>query len=141
MVLMRQLFLFCLLAFGQVVSAQSGIQSVRTNMKLQETSWNNGDIDGFMQHYWKSDSLKFIGKNGVTYGWQQTLENYKKSYPDKQTMGILKFTIIESTQLSKDAIYVIGKWELQREEPVSGHFTLLWKKINNHWVIVSDHTS
>jgi len=138
---MRQLFLFCLLAFGQVVSAQSGIQSVRTNMKLQETSWNNGDIDGFMQHYWKSDSLKFIGKNGVTYGWQQTLENYKKSYPDKQTMGILKFTIIESTQLSKDAIYVIGKWELQREEPVSGHFTLLWKKINNHWVIVSDHTS
>jgi len=121
--------------------AQNAVGQVLSNMHEQESSWNKGDIPGFMQHYWKSDSLKFIGSKGLTYGWQKTLDNYLRSYPDKSAMGILKFTIIESTQLSPDAIYVIGKWELQKEKPASGHFTLMWRKIGGHWVIVSDHTS
>jgi ketosteroid isomerase-like protein len=123
------------------VSGQSNIKKILENMNAQQTAWNNGDIDGFMIYYWKSDSLKFIGKKGITYGWQSTIENYKRSYPDKASMGILKFTILEATPLSDDAVYVIGKWELQKEKPVSGHFTLLWRKINDQWVIVSDHTS
>src|SRR5690606_40403736 len=55
-------------------------------MSQQEQDWNNGDIDAFMKGYWRSDSLMFVGKNGIKYGWQTTLENYKKSYPDKSTM-------------------------------------------------------
>jgi ketosteroid isomerase-like protein len=110
-------------------------------MSTQQSAWNRGDIPGFMQHYWQSDSLKFIGSRGVTYGWQKTLDNYRKSYPDKAAMGVLKFTIIEATQLAPDAVYVIGKWELAKEKPASGHFTLMWRKIANEWVIVSDHTS
>ena len=117
------------------------ITIVKNNMNLQEESWNRGDITGFMTYYWNNDSLKFIGSKGITYGWKKTLDNYIKSYPDKAAMGILKFTIIEASQLSKSNIYVIGKWELTKEKPVGGYFTLLWKKINNQWVIVSDHTS
>ena len=56
-------------------------------------------------------------------------------------MGTLNFTIIEATALSEKAIYVIGKWELKKEKPVGGYFTLLWKNINKKWVIVADHTS
>lgn len=110
-------------------------------MSKQETSWNAGDVRGFMDYYWQSDSLKFIGSKGITYGWQKTLDNYIKGYPDKTAMGILKFTIIEASQLSNTSIYIIGKWELQKEKPAGGHFTLLWKKINGQWVIVTDHTS
>lgn len=120
---------------------QKDITTVLKNMKAQEVSWNSGNIKGFMEHYWKSDSLKFIGSKGVTHGWQKTLDNYLKSYPNKEIMGTLKFSIIESTQLSKESIYIIGKWELQKEKPTGGHFTLLWKKINGSWVIVTDHTS
>lgn len=134
------LFFACsnLCSFAQT---NSDIQTVLSSMNAQEQSWNKGDIPAFMQHYWKSDSLKFIGGKGITYGWQKTLDNYLKSYPDKVKMGILKFTIIETTQLSETSIYVIGKWELEKEKPAGGHFTLLWKKINGAWVIVSDHTS
>lgn len=114
---------------------------VQHNMKIQEDAWNKGDIPGFMDYYWKNDSLKFIGSKGITYGWQKTLDNYLKGYPNKEAMGQLKFTILENTQLSNASIYVIGKWELSKEKPVGGHFTLLWKKINGKWVIVSDHTS
>ena len=67
---------------------------IKKVMSEQENAWNNGDLDGFMQGYWKNDQLKFISKNGVTYGWQNIYNNYKKSYPNKETMGTLTFDII-----------------------------------------------
>ena len=121
--------------------AQKQVAKVLSLMKIQEAAWNNGNVTEFMTYYWKSDSLKFIGSKGITYGWQKTLNNYLKSYPTKEAMGLLKFTILEASQLSKNSIYIIGKWELSKEKPVGGHFTLLWKKIKGDWVIVADHTS
>lgn len=113
-------------------------------MQVQQKSWNEGDLEGFMATYWRSDSLMFIGKKGITKGWQQTLDNYKKSYPDKATMGQLNFDILSIDMVSKDAAYVIGRWHLTRDADkgnLEGHFTLLFKKINNRWFIVSDHSS
>lgn len=132
--------LFCGLSlFAQKQSKD--VNQVLINMKAQEESWNKGDVRGFMNYYWNSDSLKFIGSKGITYGWQKTLDNYIKGYPNKEAMGILTFTILDATQLSETSIYVIGKWELKKEKPSGGHFTLLWKNINGKWVIVADHTS
>jgi ketosteroid isomerase-like protein len=125
--------------FSQVI--QPDVKYVVENMKTQELAWNNADIAGFMKFYWKSDSLKFIGSKGITFGWQKTYDNYVKGYPNKEAMGILTFTIKEASQLSETSIYVIGRWELEKEKPVGGYFTLLWRKINNQWVIVADHTS
>jgi hypothetical protein len=137
---MKTLTLFFCFFFSFAYS-QKAVQRVLQNMKEQESSWNKGDIKGFMLHYWKSDSLKFIGSKGITYGWQKTLDNYLKGYPTKEAMGILKFSVVEATQLSRKSVYVIGKWELQKDKPAGGYFTLLWKKVNARWVIVSDHTS
>lgn len=117
------------------------IQIVLENIKAQEDLWNKGSIPGFMEYYLKSDSLMFIGKSGITYGWQKTLANYVKRYPNKNTMGYLKFEIIATKQLSSESIYLVGKWHIEREIPTGGYFTLLWKKINNKWFIVCDHTS
>jgi len=129
----------CMYSFAQI--EKGDVKTVSNNMKAQVLAWNKADIKGFMDHYWNSDSLMFIGSKGVTYGWQKTYDNYVKNYPNKEAMGILKFTIIKTEQLSKTSVYIIGKWELEKEKPAGGHFTLLWKKINNKWVIVSDHTS
>src|SRR6478752_3051093 len=81
-------------------------QQIMQVLSVQQTSWNNGDLDGFMAGYWKSDSLMFIGKRGVTKGWQPTLDNYKKSYPDKASMGTLQFDIISVELTSKTTAYV-----------------------------------
>lgn len=142
---MRQaVFIFfticCLCSFAQK-DLKGDLKTVSNIMKAQQLAWNNGDIRGFMSFYWNNDSLKFIGSKGLSYGWQKTLDNYIKSYPDKTAMGILKFTILSTEKLSKTSIYVIGKWGLDKEKPSGGHFTLLWKKIDNKWVIVADHTS
>ncbi len=134
--------IICLLV-GAAAFAQSKQETeIRTILTTQSTAWNRGDIEGFMQTYWKSDSLMFIGKNGVTRGWQQTLDNYKKSYPDKSAMGQLSFDIIKVKKLSGKYFYVVGKWMLKRSiGDLSGHFDLLLKKINRKWVIISDHSS
>ena len=137
------LLLICLVSGINAISQKSStdVLKVMENMRTQENSWNKGDVRGFMDYYWNSDSLKFIGSKGITYGWQKTLDNYIKGYPNKDAMGILTFTIKEATQLSETSIYVIGQWELKKEKPSGGYFTLLWKKIKGQWVIVSDHTS
>lgn len=112
-------------------------------LQEQTENWNKGKMEKFMEGYWQSDSLKFIGKNGITYGWQQTLENYKTRYPDKESRGTLRFQILTVDFISKDAAFVIGKFFLTRPKKgdANGHFTLLWRKIKGEWLIVADHSS
>ena len=111
-------------------------------INIQKNAWNSGDLNQFMQTYWQNDSLMFIGKSGVTYGWQNTLNSYKKGYPDTAAMGKLNFDILHVKKLSPLYFSVVGKWFLTRSiGNVGGHFTLLFKKIKGKWLIVSDHSS
>jgi hypothetical protein len=108
----------------------------------QASDWNRGDVDAFMKGYWENDSLMFVGKTGVTYGWQNTLNNYKKGYPDTAAMGKLSFDFIKVKRLSKKYYFVVGKWSLKRSiGDISGHYNLLLEKINGQWVIIADHSS
>jgi ketosteroid isomerase-like protein len=117
-------------------------QAVRKILSDQLKGWNNGDIESFMKGYWNSDSLVFIGKNGVKYGYKTTLENYKKNYPDTSAMGKLSFNLVEVKRLSATYFSVIGRWHLQRTiGDVEGYFTLLIKQIKGKWMIVMDHSS
>jgi ketosteroid isomerase-like protein len=124
-------------------NAQSADEKIiHSLIEEQRLLWNKGDIPGFMETYWQNDSLMFIGKTGVTYGWQNTLENYKKGYPDTAAMGKLTFDILQVKKLSDEYFFVVGKWHLTRSiGNVQGHFSLLFRKVNRTWVIVADHSS
>jgi len=132
-------FAFMLMSFASNAQDKQAIINV---MHIQQSAWNRGDIDGFMKGYWKSDSLLFVGRSAPTHGWQATLNNYKKSYPDKAAMGILSFDIIKVELLDATNAFVLGGWHLKRDkdEP-GGYFTLWFRKINGEWKIVVDHTS
>ncbi len=122
--------------------ASPDVLAIEKVLATQAIAWNEGNIEKFMEGYWNSDSLSFVGKNGVTKGWKATLERYKKTYPDKASMGNLVFTLISKEKLGPENYLIIGKWDLQREkDSVGGHFSLVWKKIKGHWYIISDHTS
>ena len=141
------LLLFCFLIYSNCdLKAQSKFdknkEQVKKALLAQQDAWNNGDIDAFMEGYWKSEQLQFIGGSGPTFGWQQTLDGYKKRYPDRAAMGTLKFDILQIDQRSSKVISLIGKFTLTREkDQPSGHFLLLWKKIKGKWLIVADCTS
>ena len=135
--------LTCMLLVNVISFAQDKDEmSIRGVMQEQTTAWNKGDLTSFMKTYWNSDSLMFIGRNGVTYGWQKTLANYKKNYPDTTAMGKLRFELVDVKRLSEVYFFVIGKWFLARSiGNLNGVFTLLFRSNNGKWVIVGDHSS
>lgn len=116
--------------------------TIRQILDEQTKAWNKGDIESFMKGYWENDSLMFIGKSGVTYGWTNTLNNYKKGYPDTAAMGKLTFNILVVKRLSPEYYHIVGKWHLTRSiGDLNGHYTLLFRKIKGKWVIIADHSS
>ena len=131
------------LVFSGSTFAQSRSEAaIRQVMDDQAAAWNRGDIDGFMTGYWRSDKLTFVSGTDVTRGWQPTLDRYKKSYDTRAKMGVLTFSDLEITILSKDAAVVLGSWSLAREKDnPHGKFTLNFRKFKEGWRIVMDHTS
>lgn len=145
----RSAFLLILgLSFSLFLPAQKRLKSTDETailrvLEKQQEQWNDGSLEGFMQGYWKSDSLKFIGSRGLSYGWDQTLENYQKGYPDRQAMGQLTFEVLSLEAIGKKHALMVGKWALERQgmDNLEGHFTLTWKKFGKDWLIIADHSS
>jgi len=108
-------------------------------MKLQEKAWSANDLEGFMKGYWKNDSLKFFGSSGLTRGWQQTLDNYKKGYPTKEHSGTLNFKIRDISKIDNGSYWVMGEYFLKRSVgDANGVFLIIFKKIDGEWKIVAD---
>ena len=143
------LITFLLIFLGaSVVFAQNtkrdekAASEIRKVMDAQVAAWNTGDIDGFMQGYWKSPKLLFVSGANVTRGWQPTIERYKKNYDSRAKMGTLAFTDLEVNVLSRDSAAVLGNWALAREKDnPKGKFTLIFRKFKDGWKIIHDHTS
>jgi len=115
--------------------------AIKAVMSMQEKAWSAGNLEQFMTGYVNDESLTFIGSRGLSYGWETTLSNYKKGYPDKAAMGKLSFDVLELKSLSPEFCYMIGKFYLKREaEDLSGYFTLLWQKIEGEWKVIADQT-
>lgn len=111
-------------------------------LEEQTAAWNRGDVEAFMQGYWNSPQMTFVSGDTVTKGWQPTLERYKKNYDSKAKMGVLTFSGLEINIISKDTATVLGSWSLQREKDnPKGKFTLIFRKFNDGWKVVHDHTS
>lgn len=128
------------------IEASFSADSVRIleRMAAQEKAWSTGDLDGFMEPYWKSDSLLFVGSRGPSWGWQVTLDNYRKSYPSAEVMGVLNFTVENLEPAGSHHALMLGAWHLSRGEgleDLSGWFSLVWERRQGDWVIIRDHSS
>ena len=149
---MRSLVYFVALGVIFFAQAASSAQSnkldgtseaaIRAVLNVQRDAWNRGDIEGYMDGYDRSPDTVFVSGDRINRGWQMVLDRYKKSYDSREKMGVLTFSDIEITMLSKDAAVVLGRWRLKRasDEP-HGTFTLLFRKTKAGWKIVHDHTS
>jgi ketosteroid isomerase-like protein len=141
---MKQILIITFLAIITLNAAAQNkdVQTIKSILNAQTKQWNAGNLEAFMTGYWQNDSLLFIGNTGPKYGYNTTLENYKKSYPDTAHMGKLSFDIVSVKMLSPAYYFVVGKWFLKRSVGhVGGMYTLLFRKINGKWLIVVDHSS
>jgi len=140
---MKQLFFLitmCVVVFSCTSNNTNEDKDVIISiLKTQEKAWSDNDIDTFMQGYWKSDSLKFYGAAGLKYGWQTTLDSYKKRYPTKEHTGTLNFKINDISQINSESYFVIDEYHLTRNVgDTNGVFMIIFKKINGEWKIIAD---
>ena len=118
------------------------VNAIKKILTTQQEYWNNGDIDGFMEGYWNSEELIFTSLNHKpAFGWENTLERYKNSYPTKASMGEFRFDILDLKLISDKTAILKGKWELIREKDhPNGLFWLDLKKFDESWLITKDST-
>jgi ketosteroid isomerase-like protein len=117
--------------------------AIQTVLDSQLAHWNRGDIPGFMEGYWKSDSMYFITSKGFRAGHRATLEAYQKSYPDRAAMGTLRFNIHRIAPLDShgELSIVHGDWEIGGSQKANkGPFSLIFKRLPEGWRIITDHT-
>jgi uncharacterized protein (TIGR02246 family) len=116
--------------------------AVRAVLDAQVAAWNRGDLDGFMDGYWRSPSTVFISGDNIRRGWQTVLDHYRKSYDSREKMGTLSFLEIEIKPLGPDSAVAFGRWQLVRaSDKPHGRFTLLFRRTREGWRIIHDHTS
>jgi len=135
------LLLFSLLLFTSfnTTTVNEDEVAIKKVMSDQQMAWNNYDLEGFMQGYWKSEELKFYGNNGVTYGWDNTLARYKTAYPSKEHTGTLKFVLNDISKIDNVSYYVMGEYHLERSVGnADGIFMIIFKKIDGQWKIIAD---
>jgi len=121
------------------------IQKVENEIKdilnKQKVSWNEENIEGFMDYYWNSEKFTFQSGKERLHGWDALLLRYKESYSGKK-WGKLDFTDLEIKVLSNDIAYVLGEWKLLYEDASEeGLFTIILLRMPEGWRIVHDHTS
>src|SRR5205085_11652648 len=131
--------LFASISVSAAVNATNEIQNL---LHAQQEAWNRGDLDEFMNGYWRSDQTVFVSGDGVTRGWQKVLDRYKRKNSDRTKMGRLNFFDLEITPLSDESAVVLGRWKLERrKDQPHGRFTLIFRRFPDGWKIVHDHTS
>lgn len=114
------------------------LQSIVQN---QAAAWNQGNIPLFMSAYWKDDRMTFSAGGTTQRGWQNTLERYLSRYPTPKEMGKLTFSQLETVPLATDSALMLGRWNLEKDKPAEGNFTLVWRKMPEGWRIIHDHSS
>jgi len=146
---MKNLLLTLTIVLG-IYTSHAQVDSLSTEDKSsilkalddQQSAWNQGDIPKFMKSYWKSEELVFNGSSGPIFGWENTKQRYLKGYPDTTSMGKLTFKVIKLQLIANGVAQMIGAFHLQRSiGDLNGYFTLNWKKFDQAWLIISDHTS
>lgn len=116
--------------------------AIRAVLEAQRVAWNNGDVDGYMDGYERSEETVLVSGDNVIRGWQTVHDRYKNNYNTRGKMGTLTFSDLEITLLGNDAAVVLGRWHLKRanDEP-HGRFTLVFRRTKEGWKIIHDHTS
>ncbi|NMH87221.1 YybH family protein [Flavivirga algicola] len=141
----KLVLLICLVSIFNGYSQTSEEQDKKAILKVlkkQRLAWSDNNIEEFMEGYWKSDSLKFYGSNGITHGWENTLDRYKRAYPTEDHTGKLNYRINTVTKIAEGAYYVLGEYHLKREVGnADGIFMIIFKKIDGKWKIIADTSS
>lgn len=110
-------------------------------LSAQVAAWNEGNLQAFMETYWKDADLKFVSGTAITKGWSPTMKRYRERYADPSGLGQLAMEKTDVEMVTDDVAIVTGRFNhVKNETSSSGVFTLVMKRVAGVWRIVHDHT-
>lgn len=118
-------------------------QTIRDlTLKLQ-TDWNGGDMDAYLDTYWKSAEMSLMFGNKSVRGWQALAELFRSSWATEEAMGDFTASDIVISLLSSDTVIASGAFtHVFPDETIEGSFTHVWKQFEDgQWRIAHEHTS
>ena len=129
---------------GQTERKDPAKTEIEQVLHTQQEAWNRGDLEAFMQGYWKSPELTFFAGGKENHGWQAALDRYKAAYASSgHEMGKLEFAGLRIEMLGPDAAFVRGEYHLTMSDGKTPHglFTLIFRMFPDGWKIVHDHSA
>jgi ketosteroid isomerase-like protein len=117
-------------------------RAVRAVLTAQEEAWNQGDVEGFMAGYARTEALVFTSGAKIRRGWQETHDKFVATYGQaRDTMGRLGFEVLAVQPIGADGAVVLGRWSLDGPSAGSGVFSVVLERRSGGWEVVHDHTS
>ena len=157
----RTLACLAILGFGLValrtgsptsVVAQSptnlAVSAIRRVLDDQVAAWNRGNLDAFLEGYWRSPRVVFQSGGTRHDGFDAMRDRYRKRYQaDGRAMGRLVFSELEIEPLGSSIdptdAFARGRYTLTMPDgsTPTGLFTLILRRFPDGWKIIHDHTS
>ncbi|HEX5283376.1 MAG TPA: nuclear transport factor 2 family protein [Bryocella sp.] len=131
-------------AAAQAPANSAESQAIISMLNRTADDWNRGDLDAFARGYKNSPDILFMGPT-IRRGYEQMLQGYRKSFPNRKAMGKLTFSNLEVQPLDQRFATVTGRFHLERTAAgggaAGGYFLLVVEKTPSGWKIIRDATT
>lgn len=131
-------------AAAQAPASPAESHAIISMLNRTADDWNRGDLDAFARGYKNSPDILFMGPT-IRRGYEQMLQGYRKSFPNREAMGKLTFSNLEVQPLDQRFATVTGRFHLERTAagggPAGGYFLLVVEKTPSGWKIIRDATT
>ena len=105
-------------------------------------AWNHHNLDGYLDSFWRSDSLVVVVEGETVRGWDLLSKALHLGYPNPSEMGSLTLDRVQVQMLSSD-IGMAVTWDTVSfpKKKEFGTSTIVMKKLPEGWRVVVMHTS
>src|ERR1700730_6426412 len=105
-------------------------------------AWNRHDLDGYLESFWRSDSLILVVEGETVRGWDLLSKALHTGYPNPSEMGNLTLDRVQVQMLSSDLALALT-WDTVSfpKKKEFGTSTIVMKKLPEGWRVAVMHTS
>jgi hypothetical protein len=122
--------------------ALSKEDEVRDIVREESRCWNEHNLNGYMDLFWRSPSLVATIDGEQLTGWDRLMAAYRNGYTDPNKMGSVSLERITTQQLDSELFRAMS-WFTLHQQTGDHPFvdSIILRRFPDGWKIVSAHSS
>jgi hypothetical protein len=121
--------------------ALSEEDEIRDIIREESRCWNEHDLNGYMNLFWRSPSLVAMIDGKQLMGWDKLMSAYRDGYTDSSKMGFVALERIATQRLESDLFLALSWFTIHQEtgdHPAAD--SIILRRFPEGWKIVSVHS-